>query len=125
SRNSKLEGRKVWKVIRDLTARKEIPIVEFQSEQPFIEDCNSSSSGSDSENPIADLNSPSSEGPSYAFERLSPKFSPLFSKFSRDHQEGEPLREIYFEEFIPIPQRPLTPHHFVSPPRSPPQNKMA
>ncbi|KAH9296595.1 hypothetical protein KI387_040183, partial [Taxus chinensis] len=59
SRNSELEGRKVWKVVGDLTARKEIPIIEFESEQPVIEDYNYSSSGSDSDNPIADLNSPS------------------------------------------------------------------
>ncbi|KAH9297867.1 hypothetical protein KI387_029549, partial [Taxus chinensis] len=62
SRNSELEGRRVWKVVKGQTSGKDISIGE--RDQPLVEDYHSSSSDSDSSNPLINLFTSASEGPS-------------------------------------------------------------
>ncbi|KAH9308885.1 hypothetical protein KI387_036796, partial [Taxus chinensis] len=62
SRNSELEGRRVWKVVKGQTSGKDIAIGE--RDQPLVEDYHSSSSDFDSSNPLINLFSSASEGPS-------------------------------------------------------------
>ncbi|KAH9309006.1 hypothetical protein KI387_036917, partial [Taxus chinensis] len=60
SRNSELEGRRFWKVVKGQTPKKDIAIGERY--QPLVEDYHSSSSDSDSINPLINLFASAREG---------------------------------------------------------------
>ncbi|KAH9303263.1 hypothetical protein KI387_014846, partial [Taxus chinensis] len=60
--NLKLEGRRVWKVVKGQTSGKDIAIRE--RDRPLVEDYHSSSSDSDSTNPIIKLFVSADESPS-------------------------------------------------------------
>lgn len=110
-------------MVKGQTSSKDIVISE--RDQPLVEDYHSSSSDFDSRNPLINLFSSASEGPSTEPGKLFLQFSSLCLNSSKNSQENHNLENTSLVNHILEPQIFFTPHQFVSPPRSPPPNNMA